>query len=101
MCGNAHSARIAIDRARKLLFTSEQTRGVGSHNLGVRHMDKPANRKPFRHLPPSPSETRPFCSCGLSRTFPFCDGTQMIAKTHRLGDLVPCGAPKQPPALEA
>jgi CDGSH-type Zn-finger protein len=32
------------------------------------------------------------CGCGLSRTFPFCDGSQMISKSHRVGALVSCGA---------
>jgi CDGSH-type Zn-finger protein len=47
--------------------------------------------KPYA-FPPTPSETRPLCGCGLSRTFPFCDGKQMIAKTHRAGELSSCGA---------
>lgn len=36
-------------------------------------------------------EARPFCGCGLSRTFPFCDSSQMISKTHEPGKLVGCG----------
>lgn len=35
------------------------------------------------------------CGCGLSRTFPACDGSQVIAKTHKAGMLVRCGAPGQ------
>jgi len=44
-----------------------------------------------------------FCCCGLSATFPMCDGSQMIARTHALGKLVSCGAPKPsgPPGDEA
>jgi CDGSH-type Zn-finger protein len=38
------------------------------------------------------NETKYLCGCGLSRTFPFCDGSQVIAKTQRLGVLVSCGA---------
>lgn len=33
------------------------------------------------------------CGCGLSRTFPICDGTQKIAKTNAPGKLYQCGAP--------
>jgi len=52
-------------------------------------------------FPPTPSETRPFCGCGLSRTFPFCDGNQMIAKTHVAGKLSSCGATTQPEPADA
>ena len=55
-------------------------------------MDNPLKRKPA----PSPSEARPMCGCGLSRTFPFCDGTQMISKSNHAGALVSCGAAAQP-----
>jgi hypothetical protein len=41
------------------------------------------------------------CGCGLSRTFPMCDGSQMIAKTHQLGRLFRCGGATQPAASEA
>ena len=53
-------------------------------------MDRPANRRSTK-LPPTPSETRPMCACGLSRAFPFCDGSQMITKTNIRGELVGCG----------
>ena len=37
----------------------------------------------------------PLCGCGLSRTFPFCDSSQMISKTYEPGKLVSCGPGKQ------
>jgi CDGSH-type Zn-finger protein len=42
------------------------------------------------------------CACGLSGTFPFCDSSQMIAKTNLNGQLVKCGAANRPelPAAE-
>ena len=43
------------------------------------------------HLLPTRVEARPFCACGLSRTFPFCDSSQMISKSRELGKLVSCG----------
>jgi CDGSH-type Zn-finger protein len=39
----------------------------------------------------SRDRTKAFCGCGLSRTFPFCDGSQKIAKTHVAGKLMSCG----------
>ena len=39
--------------------------------------------------------TKSFCGCGLSHTFPFCDGSQKIAKTHVRGQLMSCGPAKQ------
>ena len=48
-----------------------------------------------RKLIPTRVETRPLCGCGLSRTFPFCDSSQMISKTYEPGKLVACGAGKQ------
>ena len=44
-----------------------------------------------RPLPSTTAESRPMCSCALSRTFPFCDGSQMISKSNRAGELVSCG----------
>ena len=41
------------------------------------------------------NEPKYLCGCGLSRTFPICDGSQAIAKTHKAGMLVRCGAPQQ------
>ena len=34
------------------------------------------------------SETQSICGCGLSGTFPICDGTHKITKTEELGSLV-------------
>jgi CDGSH-type Zn-finger protein len=59
-----------------------------------------ADSKPFR-FPPTPSETRPFCACGLSRTFPFCDGNHKIAKTRLAGKLSSCGAAAQRQSRDA
>jgi hypothetical protein len=41
---------------------------------------------------PNPSKYP--CCCGLSATFPTCDGTKTIAKTNAPGKLVQCGAPR-------
>jgi len=49
-------------------------------------------RRSQPHLSAAPSETRLPCGCGLSRTFPFCDGTQMIADTNEPKRLVRCGS---------
>ena len=57
-------------------------------------MKKPANSNTFRHAA-ARDQSKVICGCGLSRTFPFCDGTQMIARTHLRGELVSCGAAKQ------
>jgi CDGSH-type Zn-finger protein len=38
------------------------------------------------------TQTKAFCCCGLSRTFPICDGSQKIAKTQRAERLFNCGA---------
>ena len=38
------------------------------------------------------TETRPFCGCGLSKTFPFCDSSQMISRSREPGKLESCGA---------
>lgn len=43
----------------------------------------------------SRDRTKTFCGCGLSRTFPLCDGSQKIAKTHMAGKLMSCGPAKQ------
>jgi CDGSH-type Zn-finger protein len=59
-----------------------------------------AKSKPFS-FPSTPSETRPFCGCGLSRTFPFCDGKHTITKTHVAGKLSSCGAPTQLDPVDA
>jgi CDGSH-type Zn-finger protein len=42
----------------------------------------------------SRDRTKVLCGCGLSRTFPFCDSSQKIAKTYT-GKLVSCGPAKQ------
>ena len=44
----------------------------------IRVMDKTRRTKPSP--PGRPTASRPMCSCALSRTFPFCDGSQMIAE---------------------
>ena len=59
------------------------------------NMDNPFKRR-RTNLPPTPSEVRPMCGCGLSRTFPFCDGSQTISKSNRAGTLVKCGATAAP-----
>ena len=41
---------------------------------------------------PTRVEARPFCSCGLSGTFPFCDSSQMISRTRDAGKLERCGS---------
>ena len=58
-------------------------------------MDRKLKRQPSKLLPARVKGTRPFCGCGLSRTFPFCDSSQMISKTHEPGKLVSCGAGKR------
>ena len=46
--------------------------------------------------PTPPATERSFmCGCGLSRTFPLCDGNQLIAKTQHAGALSRCGAGTQ------
>ena len=45
-------------------------------------------------LPARVEGGRPFCACGLSRTFPYCDSSQMISKSRELGKLESCGAGK-------
>jgi hypothetical protein len=52
-----------------------------------------------RHFKTLPSKGRvesdaatPVCGCGLSRTFPLCDSSQMISKTREPGKLVSCGS---------
>lgn len=49
----------------------------------------------FKSTTGSRDRTKAFCGCGLSRTFPFCDGSQKIAKTHMAGKLMSCGPAKQ------
>lgn len=58
-------------------------------------MKNPGKSNTSQHAPPR-DESKVICGCGLSRTFPFCDGTQMIARTHLRGKLVSCGAARQP-----
>jgi CDGSH-type Zn-finger protein len=58
-------------------------------------MDRKLKSQPSKPLPTRVEGGRPFCGCGLSRTFPFCDSSQMISKTHEPGKLVSCGAGKQ------
>jgi hypothetical protein len=41
------------------------------------------------------------CSCALSGTFPFCDGSQKISRSNRLGELVSCGVANAPTPPEA
>lgn len=41
------------------------------------------------------ADPRPFCGCGLSRTFPRCDSSQLISKSNQLGKLVHCGPAKE------
>jgi CDGSH-type Zn-finger protein len=36
-------------------------------------------------------ETRAFCGCGLSKTFPFCDSSQKISRSREPAKLVSCG----------
>ena len=40
------------------------------------------------------NEARPYCGCGLSKTFPFCDSSQMISRSREPGKLVSCGPAK-------
>ena len=51
-----------------------------------------ADRNPFDSAAPS-TGTKAFCCCGMSRTFPICDGSQRIAKTQKAQTLFSCGAP--------
>ena len=57
-------------------------------------MDRKLKSQPSQPLP-TRVEARPFCGCGLSRTFPFCDSSQMISKTYEPGKLVRCGTGKR------
>jgi hypothetical protein len=53
----------------------------------------------FRSLPSKGPIKRaappPLCGCGLSLTFPLCDSSQMISRTHEPGQLASCGAGKR------
>jgi CDGSH-type Zn-finger protein len=49
----------------------------------------------FKSTTGSRDRTRTFCACGLSLTFPFCDGSQKIAKTHSAEKLMSCGPAKE------
>lgn len=49
----------------------------------------------------SRDRSKTMCACGLSHTFPFCDGSQAIAKTHVKGNLVNCGPAKQADVAKA
>lgn len=40
------------------------------------------------------NQSKYLCSCGLSGTFPICDGTSTIPKTNAPGKLYQCGAPR-------
>lgn len=44
--------------------------------------------------PPSPDYAAPRrpCGCGLSHTFPHCDGSQLISKSRDPAKLVSCGS---------
>ena len=55
----------------------------------------------FKSTTGSRDRTRSFCGCGLSRTFPLCDGSQKIARTHMAGMLMSCGPVKQADPLDA
>jgi len=50
---------------------------------------------PVKSTTGSRDHTKVFCGCGLSRTFPYCDGSQKIAKTHAAEKLMRCGPAKQ------
>ena len=54
-------------------------------------MKTAANSNTFDNAAPS-TRTKAFCCCGLSRTFPICDGSQRIAKTQKAERLFNCGA---------
>jgi hypothetical protein len=41
---------------------------------------------------PDHADPRPFCACGLSRTFPYCDSSQLISRSREPGKLVSCGS---------
>lgn len=54
-------------------------------------MQRSLKRNVFRPTPDD-ADPRRFCGCGLSRSFPFCDSSQLISKSHVLGQLVGCGS---------
>ena len=56
---------------------------------------------PMKSTTGTRDRTKAFCGCGLSRTFPFCDGSQKIARTHVPGKLMSCGPAKQLEPSEA
>jgi CDGSH-type Zn-finger protein len=54
-------------------------------------MKTAANSNTFANAAPS-TRDKAFCCCGLSRTFPICDGSQRIARTQKAEKLFSCGA---------
>jgi hypothetical protein len=44
---------------------------------------------------PAKPDVPALCGCGLSRTFPLCDSSQMISKGREPGKLESCGAGKR------
>ena len=50
------------------------------------------NRHKPAHPQPDPADPRRLCGCGLSPTFPYCDGSQLISRSRDRGKLVSCGA---------
>jgi hypothetical protein len=54
-----------------------------------RHPESPPPQGPAK--PDEPA----LCGCGLSRTFPLCDSSQLISKGREPGKLVSCGAGKR------
>jgi hypothetical protein len=55
---------------------------------------------PKRQTPqptPDTADARKLCGCGLSLTFPHCDGSQLISRSRELGKLVSCGSDEPAP----